>query len=279
MSIEAGTLYVVATPIGNLNDISVRALEILAKVDRVAAEDTRRTRHLLTHFGIRQKLHALHDHNEASQLAPLLDHLRNGETLALVSDAGTPLISDPGFRLVRGARLAGIRVSPIPGASSIMAALSAAGLPADRFVFEGFLNARPTARQARLAQLAQESRTLVFFESCHRIAETMTDLMAAFGDQREAVIGRELTKLHEEFQLRTLGGLQAWIESHPERRRGEFVIMVCGAAAQAPEALDPEVQRVLALLLAELPPARAATVAARITGCSRKALYAIAIAR
>ena len=279
MSIEAGTLYVVATPIGNLTDISARALEILANVDRVAAEDTRRTRQLLTHFGIRQKLHALHEHNESGQLAPLLNHLRNGQTLALVSDAGTPLISDPGFRLVRGARLAGLRVSPIPGASSIMAALSAAGLPADRFVFEGFLSARPAARQARLAQLAPEPRTLVLFESCHRIAEMVTDLRAAFGDQREAAIGRELTKLHEEFQLKTLSELHAWIESHPERRRGEFVIVVCGATAETPEALDPEVQRVLSLLLGELPPARAATLAARITGCSRKALYATAIAR
>jgi 16S rRNA (cytidine1402-2'-O)-methyltransferase len=279
VSIEAGTLYVVATPIGNLNDISARALEVLAKVDRVAAEDTRRTRQLLTHFGIRQTLHALHDHNEASQVASLLDHLRDGQTLALVSDAGTPLISDPGFRLVRGARLAGLGVSPVPGASSIMAALSAAGVPAERFVFEGFLSARATARQARLVQLKQEPRTLVFFESCHRIAGTVADLRAAFGDQREAVICRELTKVHEEFQLRTLHELQAWIDSHPERCRGEFVIVVCGAEANIPDVLDPEVQRVLSLLLAELPPARAATLAARITGCSRKALYATAIGR
>jgi 16S rRNA (cytidine1402-2'-O)-methyltransferase len=278
VSIQAGgTLYVVATPIGNLDDISHRALQVLERADRVAAEDTRRTRRLLTHFGIRQTLVALHDHNESVQVPALLAGLQRGETVALVSDAGTPLISDPGFRLVRGARQAGVEVSPVPGASSVIAALCAAGLPADRFAFEGFLPARSKARQARIAALAAESRTLVFLESCHRVADTIGDLHAAFGGEREAAVARELTKIHEEFRLDTLSGLHDWIATCPEACRGEFVIVVHGAPEDRPDVADPKVRRVLSILLDELPVARAASLAARITGCSRKALYAAAL--
>jgi len=279
VSIQAGTLYVVATPIGNLDDIGHRALQVLEHVDRVAAEDTRRTRRLLTHFGIRQTLVALHDHNEAVQVPALLAGLQRGEAVALVSDAGTPLISDPGFRLVRGAREAGVDVSPVPGASSVMAALCAAGLPVDRFAFEGFLPPRRKARQARIATLAAESRTLVFLESCHRIADTLSDLHAAFGGDREAAVARELTKLHEQFRLDTLSGLQAWIEASPDVCRGEFVVMVHGAPSDLPDVADPKVRRVLSILMDELPVARAAALAARITGCSRKALYAAALGK
>jgi 16S rRNA (cytidine1402-2'-O)-methyltransferase len=268
----AGTLHVVATPIGNLADLSPRALDTLRAVSAVCAEDTRRTRQLLAHYGIERPLIALHEHNEADIAANLVTRIRAGESLALVSDAGTPLVSDPGFRLVRAARAAGIRVSPVPGASALIAALSVAGLPSDRFVFEGFLPAKAGARRQRLAALAGETRTLLFYESSHRIADTLADCIDAFGAQRHAVLARELTKLFETVLDGTLEQLHARVEADPDQRRGEFVLLVHGAGDDA-DARITEGRRVYALLGEHLPPSTAAKLAAELTGAPRKALY------
>lgn len=268
----AGVLYVVATPIGNLGDLSARAGQTLREVAAICAEDTRRTRTLLAHLGIDTPTLPLHEHNEEAMAARLVARLAAGESLALVSDAGTPLVSDPGFRLVRAARRAGIRVSPVPGPSALVAALSAAGLPSDRFVFEGFLPARAAARRERLAALAGEPRTLIFYESAHRIAESLADLRAAFGGERRAVLARELTKLFETVLDGSLAGLQAAVEADADQRRGEFVLLVEGAGEDGGAALA-EGRRVYALLSGHLPPSSAARLAAEITGAPRKALY------
>ena len=268
----SGTLYVVATPIGNLADLSPRAQEVLRAADAVCAEDTRHTRQLLSHFGIERPLLALHEHNEEAMAQRVVARLEAGETLALVSDAGTPLVSDPGFRAVRAARAAGIRVSPVPGPSAIIAALSVAGLPSDRFAFEGFLPARPAARRERLRALAGEPRTLVFYESSHRIAESLADLGEAFGGQRPAVLARELTKLFETVLDGTLDALLARVEADADQRKGEFVVVVQGAGEDA-AAKIAEGRRVYALLAPHLPPSTAARLAAEITGAPRKALY------
>jgi len=268
----AGTLHVVATPIGNLADLSPRALDILRAVAAICAEDTRHTRQLLAHFGIEQSLLALHEHNEEEVADRLVARLLNGESLALVSDAGTPLVSDPGFRLVRAARAAGIKVSPVPGASALIAALSVAGLPSDRFVFEGFLPAKSGARRARLAALAGEPRTLLFYESAHRIDEALEDCVVAFGAGRRAVIARELTKLFETVLDGTLAELHARVVADPNQRKGEFVVLVQGADEDA-DARIAEGRRVYAKLGEHLPPSTAAKLAAEITGAPRKALY------
>lgn len=270
---KPGVLYVVATPIGNLADISARAREVLAAVDLVAAEDTRHSGTLLAHLGVKTPLISLHDHNEAERAPILVARLQAGESVALISDAGTPLISDPGFDLVRAARAAGISVTPIPGASALVAALSVSGLPTDRFVFEGFLPAKQGARRERLAALAAEPRTLVFYESVHRIQESLEDMAAAFGAGRRAVLARELTKLHEGVRDATLQELVDWAASDPAAGKGEVVLMVAGAAATEGTALDAEAERVLKLLLAELPVKQAAALAAGITGLNRNPLY------
>ena len=269
---QAGTLHVVATPIGNLGDISVRALEILRTAAAVCAEDTRHTRQLLAHFGIERPLLALHQHNEDAQAAQLVARLLGGDSLALVSDAGTPLVSDPGYRLVRAARAAGVRVSPVPGACAAIAALSVAGLASDRFVFEGFLPAKASARRERLARLAAEPRTLIFYESAHRIEEALVDLVAAFGEARPAVVARELTKLFETVLDGALAELLAQVRADPNQRRGEFVLIVQGAADDA-EAKLIEGRRLYALLGEHLPPSTAARLAAELSGAPRKALY------
>ncbi|HLM54114.1 MAG TPA: 16S rRNA (cytidine(1402)-2'-O)-methyltransferase [Pseudoxanthomonas sp.] len=269
---SAGTLFIVATPIGNLADLSPRALETLRAVSTVCAEDTRHTRQLLAHFGIDRPLLALHEHNEEAIAARVVERIAAGESLALVSDAGTPLVSDPGFRLVRAARAAGLRVSPVPGACAAIAALSVAGLPSDRFAFEGFLPAKAAARRERLSRLASETRTLVFYESSHRIDESLADLRATFGDAREAVIARELTKLFETVSGGTLAGLHAAVQADPNQRRGEFVVMVHGAGDDA-DARLVEGQRICAMLGQHLPPSTAARLAAEISGAPRKALY------
>jgi 16S rRNA (cytidine1402-2'-O)-methyltransferase len=267
-----GTLFVVATPIGNLADLSPRALEALKAVDAICAEDTRHTRQLLAHFGIERPLLALHEHNEADLAARLVARLQAGESLALVSDAGTPLVSDPGFRLVRAAREAGVRVSPMPGPSALIAALSVAGLPSDRFVFEGFLPAKASARRERLAQLASEPRTLILYESAHRIADTLADAAVAFGAERRAVLARELTKLFETVLDAPLAQLQAQVEADPNQRKGEFVLIVRGCEDDG-EARLLEGQRLYAKLAEYLKPSQAAKLAAEITGAPRKALY------
>ena len=272
MQPPAGTLHVVATPIGNLADLSPRALETLRTVAAVCAEDTRHTRQLLAHFGIERPLLALHEHNEADVADRLVARMLGGDSLALVSDAGTPLVSDPGFRLVRAAREAGVRVSPVPGPSAIIAALSVAGLPSDRFSFEGFLPAKAGARRERLAALAGETRTLVFYESSHRIADTLADCVAAFGGERPAVLARELTKLFETVLDGSLAALRARVDADANQRKGEFVLLVQGAAEDA-DARVAEGRRVYALLAAELKPSLAAKLAAEITGAPRRALY------
>lgn len=269
---QAGVLHVVATPIGNLGDISARALETLRSVAAVCAEDTRHTRQLLAHFGIERPLLALHQHNEDAQAAQLVARLLGGDSLALVSDAGTPLVSDPGYRLVRAARAAGVRVSPVPGACAAVAALSVAGLASDRFVFEGFLPAKVSARRERLARLAAEPRTLIFYESAHRIEEALADLVAAFGPGRPAVLARELTKLFETVLDGPLAELLAQVQADPNQRRGEFVLIVEGAADDA-EAKLIEGRRLYALLGEHLPPSTAARLAAELSGAPRKALY------
>jgi len=266
------TLYVVATPIGNLADLSPRGQEVLRTVAAICAEDTRRTGQLLSHFGISQPLVALHDHNEEVLAQRIVARLQAGESLALVSDAGTPLVSDPGFRLVRAARQAGIRVSPVPGACAAIAALSVAGLPSDRFTFEGFLPAKASGRRDRLQGLAGELRTMVFYESSHRITESLADMAAVFGGERQAVLARELTKLFETVLDGDLHSLQQQVDADENQRKGEFVVMVQGAADDE-QAQLAQGRRVYATLSEHLPPSTAAKLAAELTGAPRKALY------
>jgi 16S rRNA (cytidine1402-2'-O)-methyltransferase len=269
---QAGTLYVVATPIGNLGDLSARAREVLAAVDAICAEDTRHTRQLLAQTGIERPLLALHEHNEEDVAWKLVERLRAGETLALVSDAGTPLVSDPGYRLVREVRAAGLKVSPVPGACAAIAALSVAGIPSDRFCFEGFLPAKASGRREKLTALSGESRTMVFYESAHRIEESLADMAAAFGGGREAVVARELTKLFETVLGDTLDELIGKIAADDNQRKGEFVIVVRGCEDDTETRLL-EGQRLYAKLAEHLKPSLAAKLAADISGAPRKALY------
>jgi 16S rRNA (cytidine1402-2'-O)-methyltransferase len=269
-------LYVVATPIGNLGDISARAREILAAVTAVAAEDTRHSGRLLRELGLERPLVSLHEHNERARVGELVSRLRAGESIALISDAGTPLVSDPGFLLVSAAVEAGVTVTPVPGPSAAIAALSAAGLPCDRFCFEGFLPARAAARRRRLAELARETRTLVLYEAPHRIAECLADLAAACGDGRRACIARELTKRFETFYRASLGELAARARTDADLARGEAVILVEGAPPAEPGAA--ELDEILAVLLRHLPPSAAAAAAASLTGLRRADAYARALA-
>lgn len=272
-----GTLQVVATPIGNLADLSPRAQEVLRAAAVIAAEDTRRTLQLLKSVGIVRPLISLYEHNEAQRVPQLLARLEAGETIALVSDAGTPLLSDPGFELVRAAARAGFTVQAIPGPSAITTALAAAGLPAQRFCFEGFLPARAAERRAALAALAHEPRTLVFFEAPHRIIATLTDMVAEFGAQREAVVARELTKVHESIYRGTLAQLVACAQADENFARGEITLVLNGAAAEEGSQAQPaELRRTVDILLKELPPGRAAALAAQLTGATRVAAYALA---
>jgi 16S rRNA (cytidine1402-2'-O)-methyltransferase len=266
-------LYVVATPIGNLEDITLRALRVLGEVACIAAEDTRHTARLLQHYDIRTPLQAVHEHNEQQAAPALLARIAAGEAVALVSDAGTPLISDPGYRLVVAARAQQLPVFVVPGASAVTAALSVAGLAPDRFVFEGFLPAKAAARRARLKALSTEARTLVLFESSHRVEACMADLCDLFGSQRRAVVCRELTKRFETVHGGTLEELVNWLAADPDQRRGEFVLLVDGAVA-AVDDIEQQAQALAAALLEYLPASQAARVAARITGASRQAIYA-----
>jgi 16S rRNA (cytidine1402-2'-O)-methyltransferase len=273
----AGKLYVVATPIGNLGDISARALAVLAEVDLVAAEDTRTTGHLLAHHGIGAKLVALHEHNETVRAADLVARMQAGKTIALVSDAGTPGISDPGALLVARAMQAGIAVCPIPGANAAIAALSAAGLAAPHFLFYGFLPVKQAGRRTALAALRELPYALVFYEAPHRVTECVADLAATLGAKREIVIARELTKLFEAIHRCRLDEASAWLAADPNRQRGEFVLIVSGAREEKQEGLPAEAERVLRLLLAELPLKQSAALAAAITGARKNELYARAL--
>ncbi|RDS84415.1 16S rRNA (cytidine(1402)-2'-O)-methyltransferase [Dyella monticola] len=269
---EKGCLWVVATPIGHRDDMSLRAIEILRSVALIAAEDTRHSRPMLLQHNVGTPLVALHEHNEREAVASLVRRLEHGESIALISDAGTPLISDPGFRLVRAAREAGIRCMPVPGACAAIAALSVAGLPSDRFVFEGFLPPKTAARRSRLEELAGDPRTLIFYESSHRIVESLADMRDVFGAEREAVLARELTKMFETVIGEPLSQLAARVVSDPDQQRGECVILVAGRGEET-DAKVAEGQRVFAILRDELPPAKAAKLAAAITGAPRKLLY------
>ncbi len=274
----AGSLYVVATPIGNLDDMSVRALKVLREVALVAAEDTRHSMRLMQHFGIATPLAACHEHNERAEGSRFIERLLAGDDVALISDAGTPLISDPGYHLVRQARAAGIAVVPVPGACALIAALSAAGLPSDRFIFEGFLPAKMAGRRSRLEQLVEEPRTLIFYEAPHRILECLQDMEAIFGAERPAVLARELTKTFETLKGLPLAQLRAFVEGDSNQQRGECVVLVAGwSAPEGDEAVNAEARRVLDLLLQDLPVKRAAALAAEITGVRKNLLYQLAL--
>jgi len=267
----SGTLFIVATPIGNLEDLSPRARQTLANVDLIAAEDTRHTGRLLSHFGIKTPLLAMHDHNEEEIAQKLVADLAAGKTVALVSDAGTPLVSDPGYRLVKTAHRAGIAVSPIVGASAVAAAISVAGLPSNRFCFEGFLPAKKKARGDALASLTSEPRTMIFYESVHRIADTLGDLATAFGGDRSAFIGRELTKMHEQCVYGPLSELAEQLDNGTITAKGEFVLVVAGSADIETSSLH--IDRLLLGLADKLPGKDVAKIIAHATGEKRNALY------
>ncbi|PVZ71881.1 16S rRNA (cytidine(1402)-2'-O)-methyltransferase [Pelagibaculum spongiae] len=275
-NITPATLYIVATPIGNLQDISARALAVLAQVDGVAAEDTRHTRKLLDFFGIKQSLVSLHDYNEQARSVELVKRLANGESLALVSDAGTPLISDPGYRLVSEVRKAGFAVSPVPGACALVAALSASGLPSDRFAFEGFLPAKSSGRKQKLEAIAADTRTLIFYESCHRIESSLQDMQQALGD-RQVVLGREITKRFETFLEGSFSELLVRLAEDSDQKRGEFVVLVRGADEDITKLVSLDAEKVLKLLLPELPPKKAVKIAAELTGEAKNVLYQMAL--
>jgi 16S rRNA (cytidine1402-2'-O)-methyltransferase len=274
MNLTPGTLFIVATPIGNLDDFSPRAKQVLSEVDIVAAEDTRHTGRLLAAFGIKTRQTSLHEHNENEVAESLMKELEGGAAVALVSDAGTPLVSDPGYRLVRMAHERGIRVSPVPGPSAAIAALSAAGLPTDAFCFEGFLSPRKQARRERLAELRQEPRTLILYESVHRVRTVFVDLTAAFGVSRRAFVGRELSKLHEQCVAGTLGDLQAMLDDGRIPAKGEFVVVIEGDTTAFREtASTVDADRLLTELVGVMPGRQAVEIAATVTGVNKNALY------
>jgi len=276
---KMGILYVIATPIGNLQDITLRAIEVLKRVDRIVAEDTRHSAPLLKHFSIIKPSVSMHEFNERERHKILIEYLLQGESIALISDAGTPLISDPGFHLVREAKVNGITVMTIPGPCAAIAALSVSGMPTDKFTFEGFLPAKAEARRHRLASLLHESRTMIFYEAPHRVLSTLQAMAQVFGENRKAVVARELTKIHESVLADNLSVLIQYFESHPNHVRGEFVLLVEGINEEA--ALSKEVipENVLNILLEELPLKQAASLASKITGERKNVLYEMALAK
>lgn len=280
MTTSVGTLYVVATPIGNLQDLTPRALETLRSVSLIAAEDTRHSARLLQHFGVQTPTTACHDHNERDKSASLVARMLAGEDMALISDAGTPLISDPGFHLVRQAREAGVRVCPIPGPSALITGLSAAGLPSDRFAFEGFLPAKAHGRRQRIQGLVAESRTWIIYEAPHRLLECLEDLLLVLGPERQVVLARELTKTFETIYGAPLAELVDWVRADPDQQRGECVLMVDGALPVTDaEGVGAEAEQVLDILLSELPVKQAAALAAKITGVKKNRLYQLALTK
>jgi 16S rRNA (cytidine1402-2'-O)-methyltransferase len=275
-SYPSATLYVVATPIGNVTDITLRALHVLALADVVACEDTRKTGALLARFGLDKHMVAAHQHNEREAAEKLIERMHGGQRVALVSDAGTPAVSDPGARIVDAVRAAGLHVVPVPGPSAAVAALSASGLVNDRFHFVGFLPAKAKQRESELAALRDAASTLVFYEAPHRITDCVQALAAAFEPTRQVVFARELTKMFEEIHRCPLAEALAWVKADANRERGEFVVLVEGAKV-ADEAGDAEGERVLRILLEECPVKQAAALAARITGGKKNALYELAL--
>jgi 16S rRNA (cytidine1402-2'-O)-methyltransferase len=274
---HTGALYVVATPIGNLQDITLRALEILKSVGIIAAEDTRHSATLLNHFGIQTKLTALHEHNERQASEKLIAQLQAGQSVALISDAGTPAISDPGALLVKLAREAGIKIVPIPGANAAIAALSASGLLMPRFLFIGFLPAKSSHRKQVLEAISDVPATLVFYEAPHRVLESVADFAAVLGGKRHITFARELTKTFETIHQCKLEDALAWLQADPNQQRGEFVLLVEDAPVKDEQAISPEAQRTLEHLLAELPLKQAVKLAADITGIKKNTLYEFAL--
>lgn len=272
-SVDVPTLYIVPTPIGNLGDITHRALEVLTKVDLIAAEDTRHTGKLLSHFNIPTKTFALHDHNEQQKAQVLVEKLLAGQSIALVSDAGTPLISDPGYHLVSQCRQAGVKVVPLPGACAVITALSASGLPSDRFSFEGFLPPKSKGRKDKFLEIAKVERTCIFYESPHRILDSLHDMLDILGPEREVVLARELTKTFETIQGLPLAELLAWVEADENQQKGEIVLLVHGFRSHDEEELAEEVTRTLGILTQELPLKKAAALAAEIYNEKKNALY------
>jgi len=271
-----GTLYIVATPIGHLADLSERAVEVLSKVDVIAAEDTRVTRKLLQHMGADTSMLSLHEHNEQQRIHSLLARLQAGESVALVSDAGTPLISDPGYPLVKAVRQAGIKLVPVPGPCALISALSVSGLPTDKFIFEGFLPGKAAGRRAKFEELLHEHRTLIFYESPHRILACLEDLASVMGDHREVVIARELTKTFETIHSGSVAEMREWVEQDQNQQRGEIVLLIAGAPV--PEESNPDLERILGLLMEELPLKQAAALTAQICAAKRNDVYQRALA-
>ena len=270
---EVPTLYIVPTPIGNLGDITQRALDTLTNVDLIAAEDTRHTGKLLSHFGISTKTFALHDHNEQQKAQVLVEKLLAGYSIALVSDAGTPLISDPGYHLVTKCRQAGVKVVPLPGACAVVTALSASGLPSDRFSFEGFLPAKSKGRKDKFLEIAKAERTCIFYESPHRILDSLYDMLEILGPEREVVLARELTKTFETIQGLPLAKLVDWVKSDENQQRGEMALLIHGYRAVSDDSLPEEATRTLTILNKELPLKKAAALAAEIYNLKKNALY------
>lgn len=276
MSTTAGKLYVVATPIGNLSDISPRAAEVLASVELIAAEDKRHSIRLLNHLGIQTPLFAMHEHNERDVLTTLIGRLQQGADIAVISDAGTPLISDPGYLLVRQAQEQGIMVHPIPGPCAAIAALSAGGLPTYHFLFHGFLPSKQAARLEQLKSLARHSETLVFYEAPHRLLKTLADMRDTFGEEREAVLARELTKQFETIHRARLGELHDWVANDPDQQRGEAVILVAGCAIQQ-DADTAALTDILSVLLSEVPLKQAVDIAVKLTQLKKNLVYQTAL--
>lgn len=272
-----GSLYVVATPIGNLSDITERAIVILKAVSRILVEDTRHAQHLLTHYQIHKPLVSLHQYNEHERVLAVLSYLEQGEDIALISDAGTPLISDPGYPLVKAIKERQGKVIPIPGACALIAALSAAGLPTTHFAFEGFLPAKTSARKTYLESLLHDTRTLVFYESPHRIIATLTDVLAVFGEARQVVLARELTKRYEEFVHGNANDILTHFKQHPDAERGEMVLLVEGASIKETQEDSLKASNVLAILLEELPTKQAVNLTSKITGERKNRLYEMAL--
>lgn len=270
--VQAGTLFVVATPIGNMDDITDRAKQVLSSVDVILAEDTRHSGRLLKHYGIKTPMWALHEHNERSQAKSIVEQLRQGKTMALISDAGTPLISDPGYHLVRKCHENSIQVSPLPGAAACIVALSVSGLPTDRFCFEGFLPAKASARTARLDALVDEVRTMVFYESSHRVLVCLKAMQDVFGDERQATLARELSKRYETIKSSSLSALNEWISDDENQQRGEFAIVVAGQKKPTVQG-DEELKRLLKLLMEDLSIKQSASVAAKYFLISKKHAY------
>ncbi len=271
--------YVVATPIGNLGDLTPRAVDVLQSVALIAAEDTRHSGRLMAHFNIKTPMISVHDHNERQRLQTILDKLAAGDSIALISDAGTPLISDPGFIVVRGVREAGYKVVPVPGCCAVITAMCASGLPTDRFMFEGFLPAKRSGRQQKLSEILSETRTVIYYESTHRILDSLQDMIEVLGADRYVVLARELTKTFETIHGDRVEALLEWVKQDANQQKGEFVVLIQGVEVQEEEGLSAESLKVLGILLEELPVKQAAALAAKITGEKKNALYQEALSR